>query len=97
MNKTLANVQRSPKEMEELIKKLKIEVQTLKGQLLELGVAPRAPDKNLKLAKEAPEKALPAPSTTSKASTATASEASKSVAATDAGDADGLFDHLPKN
>ena len=60
-------------------------------------MAPRAPDKNLKLAKEAPEKALPAPSTTSKASTATASEASKSVAATDAGDADGLFDHLPKN
>ena len=31
MNKTLANVQRSPKEMEELIKKLKIEVQSLKG------------------------------------------------------------------
>ena len=60
MNKTLANVQRSPKEMEELIKKLKIEVQTLKGQLLELGVAPRAPDKNSKLALEAPpEKALP--------------------------------------
>ena len=95
MNKTLANVQRSPKEMEELIKKLKIEVQTLKGQLLELGVAPRAPDKNSKLALEAPpEKALPPAST---ASTATTAETAKPVAATDAAENDGLFDHLPKN
>ena len=31
MNKTAANVQRSPAEMEALIKKLKLEVQTLKG------------------------------------------------------------------
>ena len=46
MNKTAANVLRSPKEMEELIKRLKIEVSTLKGQLLDLGVAPRAPNKN---------------------------------------------------
>ena len=34
--------------MEAMIKKLKLEVQSLKGQLLELGVAPRAPDKSLK-------------------------------------------------
>ena len=53
MNKTAANVQRSPKEMEELIKKLKIEVQCLKAQLLELGVAPRVPDKNMTAAIEA--------------------------------------------
>jgi hypothetical protein len=44
MNKAAANVQKSPAEMELLIKKLKIEVATLKGQLLEMGVAPRAAD-----------------------------------------------------
>ena len=44
MNKAAANVQKSPAEMEMLIKKLKLEVATLKGQLLELGVAPRAAD-----------------------------------------------------
>ena len=79
VNKTLANVQRSPKEMEELIKKLKIEVQVLKGQLVELGVAPRAPDKNTKLAVEAAPEKKPA----AKPSTA-ASEESKSTAASTA-------------
>ena len=71
MNKTAANVQRSPKEMEELIRKLKIEVQALKSQLLELGVAPKAPGKDLKLEEATPSEANPlssgAPST--KAST----------------------------
>ena len=65
MNKTAANVQRSPAEMEALIKKLKLEVQTLKGQLVELGVAPKAVASDAKLLKEAaPEtKKLDAPST----------------------------------
>ena len=63
--------------MEELIKKLKIEVQVLKGQLVELGVAPRAPDKNTKLAVEAAPEKKPA---AAKPSTA-ASEESKSTEA----------------
>ena len=61
--------------MEELIKKLKIEVQVLKGQLVELGVAPRAPDKTTKLAVEA----APKKKSAAKPSTA-ASEESKSTA-----------------
>ena len=83
VNKTLANVQRSPKEMEELIKKLKIEVQVLKGQLVELGVAPRAPDKNTKLAVEAAPEKKPAaakPSTTeSEESKSTEASTTKSM------------------
>lgn len=45
--------------MEELIRKLKLEVSTLKAQLLELGIAPRVPGRGAKLADEPSQAASP--------------------------------------
>ena len=102
MNKANANVQRSPKEMEELIKKLKIEVSTLKSQLLELGIAPRAPDKSINaagseataaVAKSDPKiQSTPVSKDDAKEETKSGMEVSDALA-----NPDNLFDHLPKH
>ena len=68
--------------MEAMIKKLKLEVQSLKGQLLELGVAPRAPDKSLKepMAVEEPkEPKTPTPDSRTKFLTSIPSNTSNTV------------------
>ena len=92
MNKTAANVMKSPKEMEELIKKLKIEVSSLKAQLLEAGIAPAAPLKGA-LAGDitsGQEKALESALGSTSASTKASQEESKDVSN------DGLFDQIDK-
>lgn len=47
-NKAAANIMRSPKEMEMMIERLKVEVATLKNQLIQAGMTPQAPNRALK-------------------------------------------------